>query len=97
MKTIWKFPLAIARTQRINMPEGAMSLHVAVQDTREPAANGIRHVKTLTLWALVEGTAEVEERAFTVVGTGHPVPDGGYIGSAMMDELVWHVFEERKP
>ena len=91
---VWKFPLALATTQRIDMPLGATTLYVAVQESREPGANGIHHVQTLTLWALVDDRAESEERIFGVVGTGHPAPDKGYIGSAMMDELVWHVFEK---
>ena len=76
------------------MPLDATPLYVAVQESREVEAGSIHHIKTLTLWALVDSEVGTEERTFGVFGTGHPVPDEGYIGSAMMDELVWHVFKK---
>ena len=35
------------------------------------------------------------ERDIEIIGTGNPMPDGRrtFIGSAVIDPFVWHVFE----
>ena len=87
MKSIWKYPLEIADSQIILMPEGAHLL--CVQAQREQ----------LCLWAIVDSNAPREKRMFRIHGTGHELPDdiGNYIyiGTVQQEggHLVWHVFE----
>lgn len=87
MTTIWKFPLAVADRQRIQMPKGAKVLTVQRQGDQA------------CLWAIVNEQAETETRVFDVYGTGNPMPDltdsetRTYIGTFQVAFFVWHVFE----
>lgn len=67
---------------------------------------GITHVQALkvdevTFWAAVDTDSTPDERYFTVVGTGHPIPADviGVVGTAVFDtqspagNLVWHLIE----
>ncbi len=84
-RSVWKFSLELAEVQVVPMPSGAQLLHVDMQGG------------TLNVWALVDPTADPEERKIAVVGTGHPAPSPGiaaYVGTAMDRPFVWHVFEE---
>src|SRR5688500_9337837 len=85
MDTIYKYLLA-SSDGRLELPEGAVPLHVAAQDD------------ALWSWARVNDEVTVmQERRFIVVGTGRPIPssDALYVGSGFKegDNLVWHVFE----
>ena len=81
MLTIWKYPLTL-RGLTIDMPAGATILTVQLQD------------ETPTIWALVDPDRPCETRTFTIVGTGHRVPDGlGYVGTFQQPPFVWHLFE----
>ena len=84
MLTIHKFELEITDVQTIGMRADAKILHVDNQ-------NG-----TLCIWALLSTSDVITERRFYIFGTGHQVPRIGlkHIGSVLMDEFVWHVFEE---
>lgn len=83
MKTIWKFPLQPECT--LDMPKGAEVLSVCKQSDE------------ICLWALVDPSAEKEQRRFVGFGTGHDVPDRPmkFIGTAHLHggSLVFHVFE----
>ncbi len=83
MSEVWKFPLAIEDAQAIPMPADADLLFVAVQNEQ------------LCLWARVIPTSEVRTRQIIIRGTGHPIWQQPYIGSALMADgsLVWHVFD----
>lgn len=90
---IWKYPLALADEQSIEMPEGATVLSVQAQ-------NG-----AVTLWAEVRPYHPLKARRFRIYGTGHPIDRNNlkYIGtvqmpSSFMEQLpfVWHIFEEVK-
>lgn len=51
-----------------------------------------RHMDTVEMWCQDEGLAR--QVALTVVGTGHPWPDGAfYLGTAIVPggALVWHL------
>lgn len=85
--TIWKYTLNPGRTI-LEIPAGGQVLAAQVQHAR------------LQLWVLVDPTAPLAVREFTVYGTGHPVTeDPGrqrtYIGTVQMSggNLVIHVFE----
>lgn len=85
-KTIWKFPLEISDTIRLDMPLGAEVLSVQMQDG------------TPTLWALVEPAMPLTAYSFRVFGTGHPVPNGAgldvFVGTLQMGPLVFHMFKD---
>lgn len=79
--TIWKYPLDFPNSV-VEMPDGAATLHVAVQDGR------------LCVWAMVSPTAPTRPAYFQTVGTGHPVPDPSvYVGTVHTPPFVWHVFQ----
>lgn len=83
MKTIWKYTLQPECT--LDMPKGADVLSVREQG------------EDICLWALVDPSAEKEQRQFVAFGTGHDVPDRNmkFIGTAHLHDssLVFHVFE----
>lgn len=85
---IWKFELKVTDMQHISMPSGAEILSVANQ-------NG-----ALCLWAMVHPEHPKEERSIEIIGTGNPIPvgmgvDRKFIGTAVVNPFVWHVFERR--
>ncbi|NMC34573.1 MAG: hypothetical protein GYA36_19295 [Veillonellaceae bacterium] len=65
MSTIWKFQLVRPNVNRIAMPKGARVFKTS-NETKENYPN---------LWAIVDPTAEKEDRFFLVTGTGHTIPD----------------------
>lgn len=82
-RAIWKFEL-VPGQQLIDMPRGAEPLFVDRQ--RDSAF----------VWCAVDPSAPTIRHGFTVVGTGHQLPeDGRYIGSwQFRDEgLVFHAFD----
>lgn len=52
---------------------------------------------TMSVWALWDSTLSPARKAFVVVGTGHPLPEGfaRYVGTGMLMQgrLVFHMFE----
>lgn len=84
-KTIYKYVLELGE-QFVKMPIGSVPLDVQVD-----AKNG-----AITLWALVDPQAELQEVRFDVVGTGHSLPDSCspnfYLGTVQQGPFVWHVF-----
>jgi hypothetical protein len=94
MKTIWKFPLAVADIQAIEMPVGARLLDVQMQ-----RATGDQ----VCLWALVDPSNMKCKRWISIHGTGHELPDGiadaKYVGTFQLvgGSLVFHVFDHGSP
>lgn len=82
---IFKYTLDVADTQQIEMPQGAKILSCQAQNN-EPQ-----------LWVLVDDSAPIEARTFTMYGTGHPIENdpGRYVGTYQLHDgaLVFHVFE----
>ena len=89
METIWKYNLyAVDEPQAIYVPSTAKVLHVAMQHGE------------LAMWIRLTTThAIAQERWFKVVGTGHTLPENtvDYVGTAVGDVFVWHVFEVKAP
>lgn len=90
METIYKYPLAMIDSQKIEMPVNAQILCAQVQ----------RH--EVCLWAQVavdDPRARTAEREILIVGTGNPLPARAnrYIGTVQLtgayDGLVFHVYE----
>jgi hypothetical protein len=93
-RTIWKFAIEVTDEFTLEMPIGAEPLHVETQRVNGPNAQ----YEQPCLWALVDPTAEREQRTFYVHGTGHPVhADAEHIGSFLLygGSFVGHVFEPR--
>ena len=82
MQRVHKYELPSPSTP-LNLPRGAVLLHVAPQRGR------------LCLWALVTPDAPLEMRHIVVVGTGQDLPDVPLtpIGTIFDGPLVWHAFE----
>lgn len=83
-RTVWKYPLMLG-VQSVQCPIGAVPL--TVQD----------QLGALCLWMLCDPTQILEARRVAVVGTGHPAPSSGYVGTVQQagGTLIWHVFMER--
>lgn len=48
------------------------------------------------LWAMIDpDTPHQTSRIIEIFGTGHPIPEGQrkFIGTVIVESLVWHVFE----
>ena len=85
MKTIWKYPLQVARVQHVRMPEGAKVLCVHTHQQGQP-----------TIWCEVTPGNPLTTRVFNVYGTGWDIPDnpGRHIGTVHQESgLVWHFYE----
>jgi len=85
MHKIWKYPFGISGNIIISMPKLARILDIQYQ-------NG-----TLCMWALVDDNDLIVNRFFTVIGTGHNIPDFShgleYIKTVQDGPYVWHIFE----
>jgi hypothetical protein len=83
-RVIYKYRHAITDRQVVEMPAGSEIITVGFQRGK------------LCMWAKAyRGSAEVRRQVISIVGTGHlyDVADAGhYIGTAISDTLVWHVF-----
>lgn len=87
MRTVFKYSIAIEDGwQDIPLPESAAIVHFDYQADAP--------LNTLRFWAEVNTNAPIEERKFAIVGTGHPIPDGGvYMATCMAGSFVWHLYE----
>jgi hypothetical protein len=65
--------------------------------TGDPVAFGaLGYSAGIEFWAEHHDSAEPVVRTFTIIGTGHQIPDGArYIGTAPRTPqgLVWHLYE----
>ncbi len=86
MRTVYKYPIAVADCLAIEMPAGSEILSFESQ-------RGM-----MSLWVLVD-TEEpaIIERRFRLAGTGHRLPEEEltYVGSAQLHggDIVFHLFE----
>lgn len=87
MKTIWKFiDHGRGEERRVVMPSNAQVVHA----TAESEGRAL----VLTVWAVVDPTAEREERVFHLRGTGHPLGlVGEHVATTIHGPFVWHIFE----
>ena len=89
--TVWKFLIKLIGAFEIEMPEGAVVLHVDLQK----GEGGV-------LWALVDPDKPLSTRVFNVVGTGQflgsrdTMRGTTYVGTYQIPPFVWHVFEITK-
>lgn len=62
----------------------------------EIVAVGCRKLDAVEFWSVDDEDEPYDVRRFTVVGTGHPLPEGGiHRGTAVAPggQLVWHLIE----
>ena len=87
MKTVYKYRVNVSDTVVVEMPKGARLLHL------EPVDAGVLN-DTIDMWVEVESEAEVEDRVFYIVGTGHPLPTAPahHVGTVQGRPFVWHVY-----
>lgn len=92
MKKIYKYPLRVVETQKIELPYGSVILKVGEQ------------FGELFLWAIVETESEVPliERIICMFDTGNELPENidwvyNYIDTVIRENgLVCHIFEPIK-
>lgn len=91
MKTIHKIPLDIKDVVTVRTHAGAEPLLVACQE--DPSGRWIG--EKLCVWFRVDTEKPEVTRRLRIAGTGHAVPTGTHIGSALMGggRLVWHAFD----
>ena len=81
-RTIWKFNLT-KQSSSHEVPIGSKLVHVGKD------ANGVPAV-----WLEVSPASPTEKRYFSVIGTGHSVPDGyDHVGTYLAEPFVWHIYE----
>jgi len=86
MKRIYKYPFEVGSLVTIDMPEGAEILSVQIQ------------AGTPCLWAMVDPAVESQINQFTIIGTGHDIPDImarnlEYVSTFQDGKYVWHFFK----
>lgn len=93
MRTVWKYVVPVSAFEyAVRMPRDAKIVHVGGQGG---------DVSNVCFWAQLDLAAdgcpawEESLRTFAAVGTGHRVPEGyAYVGTAVVDPLVWHLYEK---
>jgi len=86
-KTVYKYPLKIAESQEVLMPEGAEILCIGYDP------NG-----SLSLWALVECDKPQVPVPIFMCGTGTRVEAGAkYLETLKDGSFMWHFFTEADP
>lgn len=89
-KTIWKYAVSLSDEVVIEMPKGAEILHAEI------GRLSIRGVPAqIWIWAIVDRGAPIENRHFSIRGTGHDLGFAAahYIATLMDGPFVWHLFE----
>jgi hypothetical protein len=83
MTTIWKAVLQWEDMQEISVPAGAEMLCAREQN------------EEIAVWFKCDPEAKKVPRKIAMCGTGHPAPDGRYLGTAALrgGKLMFHVFE----
>lgn len=86
MTTIWKYEIDIKDKITIKIPKGAAILDIQNQEGQ------------ICMWAMVNTERKLEERIFTIYGTGNTIENTNalmYIGTFQMRKgaLVFHLFE----
>lgn len=89
MRTIYKYPIEITDSQKIEMPVGSELIHAGFDPTGTPC-----------VWALVDTATDKCLQEILIFGTGNPISEGHYlssehIGSFVQGQFVWHVFAGR--
>lgn len=84
---IWKAKLRVTQAQDIEVPAGALFLHVREQGD------------DVCVWFRCDPDAAKTKRRILLCGTGHEAPvcdTAKYLGTAIVHggALVWHVFEK---
>lgn len=87
-RAIWKYPLTQPE-QEVEMPYPGIIRAIAWQNGNP------------TLWVEVDPDGPIHKRRFAVVATGqrfsvNTYDHDAYIGSAISDELVFHVYDARR-
>lgn len=89
MKIIYKYRITFEHNQTILIPSGGKILHVDEQEGE------------IYIWIEVDTSNKVEERKFTVFGTGNQMPEEKenikyqHLGTVKINNgaLIWHIYE----
>jgi hypothetical protein len=85
VKQIWKFEVPFHTEGRaLAIPQGGI--------IRACGANPVGSAPSI--WVEVDPSAILVNRLIEYYGTGQPLPsDGGYLGTALCGDYVWHIYE----
>lgn len=94
MRTVWKFPFALSEPTSLVQPGNTplWRFHMPIE-AKVLTVQPQRHLPTV--WAEVDpDDVDTLPRWFTVVGTGHPLPDWemSYVGTWQDGPFVWHLY-----
>lgn len=83
MEVIWKYHLDLVDSQEIEMPKHSKIISVQTQYSK------------MTIWVICDPEEVTEKRIFDIQGTGNPVRKirGKHIGTCIITNYVWHIFE----
>jgi hypothetical protein len=102
MRKIYKYPLKITDTQRIEMPVESKILSVVVQSKDISFISEPVIIEELVVWALVDEenylvSPKTTIRTIHIIGTSNSIPEVqlNFIGTVQTHNgFVWHIFEE---
>lgn len=89
-RVVYKYTELLEFTVTVALPVGARILRVETAKSRSQGRTA------LVFWAEVDSDAPTEQRRFTVLGTGHSIPDDvalEHVATVMDGHFVWHVYE----
>ena len=81
MREIWKYSFNVVDAFYLSLPIDAEVLTVGMQGNQP------------CIWVKVIPNNALESRRFFVVGTGHLLPEAGYVGTFQVPPFVWHLFQ----
>lgn len=85
MKLIYKYHIFRCNRQHIELPLDFEILHFNHQDEK------------MFIWVSIDEDSPVSNVGFTIIGTGHEVPDGKYVGTVVLPEgYVWHLYQDNE-
>lgn len=85
--TVWKYDVPVTDNFVLQLPVGARCLHAGTQGGYP------------RLWVMVDTDADLEDTAFVLVGSGHPIHEAperlAHIGTFQLHDgaLVFHLFQ----
>jgi hypothetical protein len=85
--TIYKYEFAIDDRVTISLPKSHRILKVEKQYNQDPGR--------ACLWVLVDTESRMEENAFRIYGTGHPIDRmdiQDHVATWQAPPFVWHMF-----
>lgn len=96
MRTIYKYELKVDTLNEIPLPSYGVKI-LSVGNQRDNLCMWVEQESSETLNKYTGKPHILKERYFLALGTGHEVVENlTYIGTAIIEPYVWHVYEYMK-